>query len=475
MVFSSPVFLFLFLPFTLICYLAAAATGRVWVKNAALLFCSALFYAYGGIGCLCLLVFSVVVNWLVGLAVDKSPGNRRRRCFLAGLVFNLGILFLFKYLNMIGDTGAWIAGALSGSDVKSPIPHIVLPIGISFYTFQILSYQIDLYRGKVPCQRKCRDLALYVMLFPQLIAGPIVRYSDVQQEIESRRTGLADLYEGVFRFMTGFSKKVLLANSMGQAADLAFGLENGRGLLPAWLGLFCYGFQLYLDFWAYSDMAIGLGRIFGFRFPENFDDPYLSKSIQEFWRRWHMTLSSWFRDYLYIPLGGSRKGLARTCVNIFIVFSLTGLWHGASWQYLLWGIYFAVFLIAERLWLGKILQKLPCLVRRLYTLLVVAVGWVLFRAENLRLAAGYVRDMFSFKLLGTSTSRELAELALDRKFMLLFVVSFLYCTPFFAAVRSKLEEKGLGAVADAVVLVVFFLSVCEMMAGGYNPFIYFRF
>ena len=475
MVFSSPVFQFLFLPFTLLCYAAASRTGRMWVKNAALLFCSAVFYAYGGIGCLCLLAGSVVVNWLVGLLVDGAAGGGRRLWFLLGLAFNLGILFVFKYLNLIGDTGAWIAGALSGREVSSPFPRIVLPIGISFYTFQILSYQIDLYRKNVPCQRKCRDLALYVMLFPQLIAGPIVRYSDVRREIESRGTDLSDLYEGAFRYMVGFSKKVLLANSMGQAADLAFGLESGRGMPYAWLGIFCYSLQLYLDFWAYSDMAIGLGRVFGFHFPENFNDPYLSKSIQEFWRRWHITLSSWFRDYLYIPLGGSRKGLARTCVNLFVVFALTGLWHGASWSFLLWGIYFAVFLIAERLGLKKVLERLPVCIRRLYVLLVVGIDWVLFRAENLTLAAGYLRDMFSFSLLGTVRSRELAELALDRKFITLFVVSLLYCTPLFARLHGWLERKRLGIAADAVVLVTFFLSVCEMMAGGYNPFIYFRF
>ena len=476
MVFSSPVFLFVFLPITLICYGAAALTGRMRIKNTVLLLCSVLFYAYGGAACLLLLMFSVVVNWAVGLQVDRTGEDRKRtRIFIAGVVFNLGILFVFKYLNLIGDTAAGLVGVLTRRPVSSPIPHIVLPIGISFFTFQILSYQIDLYRRQVPCQKNLWNLALYIMLFPQLIAGPIVRYSDVQKEISVRRTDLKDIYEGLFRFMVGFSKKILLANYIGQAADMAFGLEGGRGMVYAWGGLFFYSLQIYMDFWAYSDMAIGLGRIFGFRFPENFNHPYISKSIREFWRRWHITLSTWFRDYVYIPLGGSRKGRVRTCRNLFFIFALTGIWHGASWTYLLWGCYFGVFLIAERLWLGDVLKKIPSFFGHLYVLVVVAFGWVLFRSDSMAAAAAYIKDLFSFTLFGTIHSRDLAEFVLGRKFIVLFLAAVLYCTPFFAMLRHKMEEKNLGWAADGAVLTVFFLSVCEMMAGGYNPFIYFRF
>lgn len=488
MVFSSPVFLFIFLPFTLLLYGIAARTGSMKGKNGVLLFCSICFYGYGGLNYLALLFVSVLVNWAAGLWLDRlrmqreqeeAQGRLRSRraerlVFIAGIIWNVGILVVFKYLNLLGDTAAWLISAAVKSPVESAIPNIVLPIGISFFTFQIMSYLIDVYQEKVPCQKNLFDLALYVMLFPQLIAGPIVRYIDVEREIGSRRVRMEDLYEGVFRFLVGFIKKILLANAMGKAADLAFAKDPGVGLLYAWIGVVCYGLQIYLDFWAYSDMAIGLGRIFGFHFHENFNDPYLSKSISEFWRRWHISLSTWFRDYVYIPLGGSRCSLWKNCRNYLVVFALTGIWHGASWNFLLWGLYFAVFLILEKVWLGKVLTRLPVFIRRVYTLLAVGIGWVLFRAESLSRAAGFVGDMFSGRLIGTY-DRELAELVVGGKFILLFVVSVLFCTPFFTVVHKKLEAKGLAAVSDTVVVVLFFLAVCEMMASGYNPFIYFRF
>ena len=475
MVFSSPVFLFLFLPVTLLLYGLAARTGSVRVKNGVLLFCSVCFYGYGGLSYLGLLFLSVVVNWTVGLLLERQQEEcRRKLVFVAGMVWNVGILVVFKYLNLLGETAAWLMGAMTGRPVESAIPNIVLPIGISFFTFQIMSYVIDVYQRRVSCQRSLMNLALYVMLFPQLIAGPIVRYIDVEREIGSRSSRLNDVYEGVFRFLVGFIKKILLANAMGKAADLAFAKEPGVGVIYAWTGIICYGLQIYLDFWAYSDMAIGLGRIFGFHFRENFNDPYLSKSIGEFWRKWHISLSSWFRDYVYIPLGGSRCSRAKNCRNYLIVFALTGIWHGASWNFLLWGLYFAVFLILEKVGLDKLLNRLPSFLRHVYALLVVEIGWVLFRAESLGRAAGYLGDMFSPKLIGTY-DRELAELMAGGKFILLFVVSVLFCTPFFTALHEKLEKMGLGAVSDAAVVVLFFLAVCEMMASGYNPFIYFRF
>ncbi len=475
MVFSSPVFLFLFLPITLLLYGLAAKTGSIRVKNGVLLFCSVCFYGYGGLSYLGLLFFSILVDWAVGLLLERQQEDGKRRfVFIAGIVWNVGILVVFKYLNLLGDTAAWLLGAATGSPVESGIPNIVLPIGISFFTFQIMSYVIDVYLKKVPCQKSLPDLALYVMLFPQLIAGPIVRYIDVEREIGNRSSRLEDVYEGVFRFLVGFIKKILLANGMGKAADLAFAKDPGVGMVYAWIGIVCYGLQIYLDFWAYSDMAIGLGRIFGFHFRENFDHPYLSKSVSEFWRRWHISLSSWFRDYVYIPLGGSRCSLFKNCRNYLIVFALTGIWHGASWNFLLWGLYFAVFLILEKIGLKKVLEKSPAFLRHVYTLLVVGIGWVLFRAETLGRAVGYLGDMFSGKLVGTY-DRELAELAVGGKFILLFVVSVLFCTPFFKVLHERLEKKGLAAVSDVVVAVLFFLAVCEMMASGYNPFIYFRF
>lgn len=474
MVFSSPVFLFLFLPVTLALYAVASAQG-IRVRNTVLLFCSICFYAYGGVSYLGLLLLSVLVNWAAGLWLSRlEDGRGRSAVFLAGLAYNIGILVIFKYLNLFGDTAAWIAGKLSGRAVESIIPAIALPIGISFFTFQIMSYLIDVYKKTVPCQKNVADLALYVMLFPQLIAGPIVRYSDVEREIGFRRTGLGDAYEGAFRFMVGFIKKILLANAMGKAADLAFVLEPGRGALYAWVGVICYGLQIYLDFWAYSDMAIGLGRIFGFHFLENFNDPYISKSISEFWRRWHISLSTWFRDYVYIPLGGSREGLWKNCRNYLVVFALTGIWHGASWNFLLWGLYFAAFLILEKLWLRAMLERLPAILRHIYVLLVVGIGWVLFRADTMAAAAGFLGDMFSLTLMGTH-ERELAELLCGGKFLLQFAVSVLFCTPVFTRLHDSLEERRLGGIGDGIVLLFFVLAVCEMMASGYNPFIYFRF
>ena len=474
MVFSSPVFLFLFLPATLALYAVASMRG-IRARNTVLLFCSVCFYAYGGVSYLGLLLLSVLVNWAAGLWLSRlEDGRGRRVVFLAGLAYNIGILVIFKYLNLFGDTAAWIAGKLSGRAVESIIPAIALPIGISFFTFQIMSYLIDVYKKTVHCQKNVADLALYVMLFPQLIAGPIVRYCDVEREIGRRRTGLKDAYEGAFRFMVGFIKKILLANAMGKAADLAFVLEPGRGALYAWVGVICYGLQIYLDFWAYSDMAIGLGRIFGFHFLENFNDPYISKSISEFWRRWHISLSTWFRDYVYIPLGGSREGLWKNCRNYLVVFALTGIWHGASWNFLLWGLYFAAFLILEKLWLRAVLERLPALLRHVYVLLVVGIGWVLFRADTMAAAAGFLGDMFSPTLMGTH-ERELAELLCGGKFLLQFAVSVLFCTPVFTKLHDALEERRLGGIGDGIVLLLFMLAVCEMMASGYNPFIYFRF
>lgn len=474
MVFSSPVFLFLFLPMTLLCYALASIRRDVRLRNAVLLIASIVFYGYGGFGYLGLFFVSIFVNWKIGLILSESEGRRRRLVFWAGIAWNLGILIVFKYLNLLGETFASLGGFLLRREIESLIPQIVLPIGISFFTFQIMSYLIDVYWNRVPCQKSLSRLALYIMLFPQLIAGPIVRYIDVETEIGKRESRLDDVYEGVFRFMCGFAKKILLANTMGKGADLAFGQKPGMGMIYAWTGIFCYSLQIYLDFWAYSDMAIGLGRIFGFHFPENFNHPYLSKSVAEFWRRWHISLSSWFRDYVYIPLGGSRCSTAKNCRNYLIVFALTGIWHGASWNFLFWGLYFACFLIVERLGFRKILERLPAILRHLYTLIVVGVGWVFFRAETCSQAIGFLREMCSMKWMG-SLDRELAELMAGPKFILLSVISILCCTPFFSGLRSWLERHHLGMVADLGITVVFFLSVCEMMASGYNPFIYFRF
>lgn len=459
---------------TLLGYALASMGRDVRLRNGILLAASIIFYGYGGFGYLGLFFVSILVNWKMGLMMEKCTGRQRRAVFWAGMIWNLGILIIFKYLNLLGETASSLGGFLLRRELTNLIPQIVLPIGISFFTFQIMSYLIDVYWRRVPCQKSLSRLALYIMLFPQLIAGPIVRYIDVEKEMGERESRLNDVYEGVFRFMCGFAKKILLANSMGKAADLAFGQKPGMGMIYAWSGILCYSLQIYLDFWAYSDMAIGLGRIFGFHFPENFNHPYLSKSVAEFWRRWHISLSSWFRDYVYIPLGGSRCSTVKNCRNYLIVFALTGIWHGASWNFLFWGLYFACFLIVERLGFRNVLNHVPGILRRFYTWIVVGIGWVFFRAETCSQAIGYLKEMCSMHWMG-SLDRELAELMAGPKFILLFVISLLCCTPFFSSLRSWLEDHRLGMFADLAAAAVFFLAVCEMMASGYNPFIYFRF
>ena len=467
MVFSSPVFLFLFLPATLALYAVASMRG-IRARNTVLLFCSVCFYAYGGVSYLGLLLLSVLVNWAAGLWLSRlEDGRGRRAVFLAGLAYNIGILVIFKYLNLFGDTAAWIAGKLSGHAVESIIPAIALPIGISFFTFQIMSYLIDVYKKTVPCQRNVADLALYVMLFPQLIAGPIVRYSDVEREIGRRRTDLKDAYEGAFRFMVGFIKKILLANAVGKAADLAFVLEPGRGALYAWVGVICYGLQIYLDFWAYSDMAIGLGRIFGFHFLENFNDPYISKSISEFWRRWHISLSTWFRDYVYIPLGGNRCSPARHIFNLLAVWTLTGFWHGANWTFMAWGLYFGVLLILEKKFLAGWITRLPSVLQHVYALFFIVIGWVFFRSDSMGLAVQYLGSMF------TST------VPLNRfviEYLLRFWPYLLFGVVLSAPVFPRLKSIRIWRVLEFPVLAVLFtLCLMRLLASSYNPFIYFRF
>lgn len=467
MVFSSPVFLFLFLPATLVLYAVASMRG-IRARNTVLLFCSVCFYAYGGVSYLGLLLLSVLVNWAAGLWLSRlEDGRGRRALFLACLAYNIGILVIFKYLNLFGDTAAWIAGKLSGHAVESIIPAIALPIGISFFTFQIMSYLIDVYKKTVPCQRNVADLALYVMLFPQLIAGPIVRYSDVEREIGRRRTGLKDAYEGAFRFMVGFIKKILLANAVGKAADLAFVLEPGRGALYAWIGVICYGLQIYLDFWAYSDMAIGLGRIFGFHFLENFNDPYISKSISEFWRRWHISLSTWFRDYVYIPLGGNRCSPARHIFNLLAVWTLTGFWHGANWTFMAWGLYFGVLLILEKKFLAGWITRLPSVLQHLYALFFIVIGWVFFRSDSMGLAVQYLGSMFT------------SAVPLNR-FVIEYLVRFwpylLFGVVLSAPVFPRLKATRVWRVLEFPVLAVLFtLCMMRLLASSYNPFIYFRF
>lgn len=471
MVFVSPIFIFIFLPATLILYGLACLTGKKAFKNISLLICSLVFYAWGGVKYLILLMFSTVMNYIFGRLLGLE--RKRRLILVISVIYNIGILFVFKYFNFFMDTVEGAAHWMN-MDWSFALAEITLPIGISFFTFQIMSYVIDVYTRKVEVQKNVLDLALYIMLFPQLIAGPIVRYIDVNDEIKERHTDASMIHDGITRFIIGFNKKIFLANGMGYMADTVFGNVDSINTPYAWLGVICYALQIYMDFSSYSDMAIGLGKLFGFRFLENFNYPYISRSIKEFWRRWHISLSSWFRDYVYIPLGGSRNGTGKTYRNLLIVFLLTGFWHGADWTFVIWGVYHGLFLVLERGRLGKFLDRLPGLIQRIYTWVVVLVGWVFFRCDTFGEAVAYIKAMFAFdfghyNILGILQG-------LDREFLILLVISLIASMPVIPRLKAKYaENQGVGLAADLGLLALFACGVCYMVGADFNPFIYFRF
>ena len=467
MLFSSLLFLWLFLPLVAgVYYLLPKAWRRA--KNGLLLVASLFFYGWGEPVYILLMLASITLNWGAGLCVWKL---RRRAAVLAATVAaNLLLLGYFKYF----DFAAGALNALLGHEAV-PLRNIALPLGISFYTFQALSYVIDLYRGEIKVQKNWFLLALYVSFFPQLIAGPIVRYADVEEQLARRTETAMKAAVGIKRFLYGLAKKVLLANTFALAADEIFGLAaRDASTAVAWAGAVFYALQIYYDFSGYSDMAIGLGRIFGFHFMENFNYPYLAASVQEFWRRWHISLSTWFRSYLYIPLGGNRKGKARTLVNLMIVFLCTGLWHGANWQFVAWGVYYGLFLIAERLWLKPVLEK-HRLAGHIYTLVVVLAAWVIFRAPGLREGALWLKAMF----LPTAGSAAFPLVRfLDAKRLVFAAVGILLCGPVQALLpkwKAMLyREDRVYAAECAVQLVLLFLCVMSLVSSTYNPFIYFR-
>ncbi len=434
-----------------------------------------------------LMLISIAINYVLGLLIDRWRGLNRAKIVLSvAVVLNLLILAVFKYADFVVEN---VNLALTSSGVEPfEIPGIALPIGISFFTFQALSYVIDVYRDDAQVQRRFTDIGLYIALFPQLIAGPIVRYHDIAAQIHERVISLDLFTSGVRRFVYGLAKKVLIANTLGEMADTIFALPPGQlsaGL--AWFGLLCYTLQIYFDFSGYSDMAIGLGRMFGFSFLENFNYPYLAVSIQDFWRRWHISLSGWFRDYLYISLGGNRKGAVRTYINLMLVFCLCGIWHGASWNFLIWGLFHGVFLVIERLGLSRMLRDLWQPLQHLYVILTVMVGWVFFRVEELP-------DTFAFlsSLIGLSSDDTAYRLhsfySLEIGITLLLAI--LFATPVAKIVLDKLDcwslaqyESGSQRLAVIalpwgeliLVMGLFWLSVLYLAAGTYNPFIYFRF
>lgn len=471
MVFSSTIFLFVFLPILLVSYFFAAPKYR----NSVLLVMSLIFYSWGEPKNIVFLIVSVIANYYFGIIVETAGNKGVKKAVLVFAVFaNLALLFVFKYLRFVLDICFDIAKTnieyinLFGSRID--VRTIVLPIGISFFTFQTMSYVIDVYWEKVSAQRNLVNLALYVALFPQLIAGPIVRYIDVEKQIEHRETNWTRGYEGIRRFIIGFSKKILIADVLASMVDVVFA-GNFPSLLGHWLGIAAYSLQIYFDFSGYSDMAIGLGKIFGFDFLENFNYPYISQSVQEFWRRWHISLSSWFRDYLYIPLGGNRKGTIRTYINLTIVFFMTGLWHGASFNFIVWGLYYAVFLILERLGWGKLLKKIPRLLRHSYTLLVVLIGWVFFRADTLTGAMQFIRHMFI--LSGNDFLN--ARMIFNPEYGMAMAAGIVFSIPHTKIGKKTTNNAVLSVFTDVLIITVFFLSICYMVGSGFSPFLYFRF
>ena len=452
MVFSSLTFLCVFLPLTLGVYYLCPRRGR----NTVLLIASLVFYAWGEPKYAALMILSILANYGFGLLI---AGGRGKRLWLIGsVVFNLGMLGLFKYADLL--LGTWNALTGSGIDLLG----LALPIGISFYTFQAMSYTIDVYRGKVAAQKNVLNFGAYIAMFPQLIAGPIVRYSDVELQLRTRRTSAEEFAGGLCRFAVGLAKKVLLANQLGALWELA---SRGKpSALMAWLGALAYTLQIYFDFSGYSDMAIGLGALFGFRFPENFRHPYAAKSVTDFWRRWHITLSTWFREYLYIPLGGNRRGKARQLLNLGIVWALTGLWHGADWNFLAWGLYYFVLLTLEKLVLLRLWDRLPGVVSRAFTLLAVVLGWVLFACDSQALP-GYCAALF-----GANGALGRMDLYYLSKYAVLLVLGALGASGLPALLAGRCRAFWPRA---AVSLLMLAGSLIVLIGDTYNPFLYFRF
>ena len=464
MVFSSLLFLFIYLPVVLaIYYLVPRKWRNIWLFIANLA-----FYGWGEPVYILLMLFSICINFFAGILIDRNRDNRRKAktVLVIDIVVNLAMLAFFKYFDLFAATLSLIPG------ISIPALHLALPIGISFYTFQTMSYPIDIYRGDATIQRNFISFGTFVALFPQLIAGPIVRYKDIASQLDFRAGGVDQFASGVRRFTVGLGKKVLIANNIGALWDIYAAKGPGElTVLGSWLGILAFSLQIYFDFSGYSDMAIGLGRMLGFEFLENFNYPYISKSVTEFWRRWHMSLGTWFRDYVYIPLGGNRKGPWRQIFNLLIVWALTGFWHGANWTFLCWGLYYAVFLIIEKLFLLKGLKRVPVLAT-IYTLLVAVCGWVLFDLPSLSAAGSYYSAMFGFAGGGLAAASDLFYL---KEYALVFIVCILACLPLGKKLYDKLSDKARAWVTPVLILLVLVVSTAYLVDATYNPFLYFRF
>ena len=484
MVFVSLHFLLLFFPLCMIFYLSAKTIER---KNIVLLIFSLVFYAWGEPKYILLLLFMSLADWLIAILIYKSNSEKKRKMLLfTACVINLGLIGIFKYANFA------VFNITNLFNSEPTVLNITLPIGISFYTFQLLSYVIDVYRGDVKAQPKYQIVLLYASLFHQCIAGPIVRYRDVEKQLLNRRVNIFDVNKGINRFCIGLGKKAIIANTCGKlfetfivsddivASVEAVSVVSSKSVLSLWIGILLFSLQIYFDFSAYSDMAIGMGKMIGIDYKENFDYPYTSSSVSEFWRRWHISLGSFFKDYVYIPLGGNRKGLSRTYFNLFVVWLLTGLWHGASWNYILWGLYFYIFIALEKAFLVKYLQK-NVIVSRIYSLLVVFFGWVLFKFENTSVMFAVLKGMFGFN---DNSFVDFETTTMLTSNILLIIFSCVVCVPVFKKVCSKVEAlsddnimvakvwTGLNSISP---IILIFLSLINIVGNSYNPFLYFQF
>ena len=463
MVFSGLPFLFFYLTVVLLVY----KLTPLKLRNLFLLLASLFFYGWGEPVYIVIMFLSTAVDYTHGMLVEKwrADDRKARMAVASSVFFNLLILVFFKYYDFLAGS----INAITG--LHLPILGIPLPIGISFYTFQTMSYTIDVYRKDAPVQKNIITFGTFVTLFPQLIAGPIIQYKSVAEQLKHREEGLGKFVSGVERFSVGLAKKVLLANAIGKLWDVFLATQvEELTVVGAWLGLAAYAFQIYFDFSGYSDMAVGLGRMFGFEFMENFNYPYISKSIVEFWKRWHISLTNWFREYLYFPLGGSRCSRAKWIRNILIVWTLTGIWHGAGWNFLLWGLYYAVWMLAERLFWGKYLEKLPAVVQHVYTMVIVLIGWGLFAIEDMGQLGGYLATCF-----GAGRFIDAATLYQLRSYLPMLVILVFASTPLASKLYRRLGEDTQAVVRPVLVLASLVLCTASLVDASYNPFLYFRF
>ncbi|MBP5306223.1 MAG: MBOAT family protein [Lachnospiraceae bacterium] len=466
MIFSSILFCFYFLPVVLAVYYISPKN----LKNLVLFISSLIFYAWGEPVYVLLMIFSTAVDYTLGRGVDhfktaEKPGFAKLMVALSAVI-NLSLLGFFKY------AGFFMGIVNSVFNVNVPVPELALPIGISFYTFQTMSYTIDVYRGDAKMQKNIISFGAYVSLFPQLIAGPVVRYNTIAKELDSRSVSFEDFACGIRRFIRGLAKKVLLANSVGALFDAVKVMgPSDISVLSAWLGIIAFTFQIYFDFSGYSDMAIGLGRMFGFHFDENFNTPYESKSITEFWRRWHISLGTWFREYVYIPLGGNRVSVPRHIFNLALVWFLTGLWHGAAWNFIFWGLFYGCFIILEKYVFARLFAKVPDLLKHVYTLFVVVIGWVLFSFEEPAKIGVYLKNMFG---IGTTLINDRAVYYLLTNAVVLVLCAF-FSTSAAKRIYEKISFKGKRTVLDILALLTFLLCTAYLVDASYNPFLYFRF